>query len=82
MSDIVFLRDATMPREQFDTLPDLSADLAALVDRCKRMAGRLCRAKIERDGVRAWHAIACIYINGAERVTAARVRLGRYQSED
>lgn len=80
MTDIVFLADALMAREAFEQLPMIAdGDIAGAV---RRMGGKLCRAVIERDGAQAWHAIAWLYINGSERVTAARVKLGRFQSEE
>lgn len=82
MTEIVFLNDALMAREHFDTLPDLGGDRRDVIERCKRMKDRLCRAKIERDGERAWHALAFISIDGAERITAARVKFGHYRRED
>jgi hypothetical protein len=48
----------------------------------KQKGGELCRAAIEREGRHEWHALAWLYINGTERVTAARVKFGRYQHED
>lgn len=80
--DIVFLSDAVMARESFEQLPIVAGDAARIAEAVKRLHGRLCRAVIERDGSTAWHALAWLSINGLERVAAARVKLGRYQSED
>lgn len=82
MIEIVYLRDAAMPREAFEQLPTIPTDGGSVAHAVKRMRGQLCRAMIERDGGHAWHALAWININGTERVTAARVRFGHYHKED
>lgn len=82
MNEIIFLADALITREAFEALPALVGFDGGLVGAVKNMGGQLCRTMIERDGVHAWHACAWLYINGSERVAAARVRLGRFQSED
>jgi hypothetical protein len=82
MIDIVFLNDAVMAREAFEQLPALAGDAASLVTTAQRKGGQLFRAPIERNGRHEWHALAWLYINGTERITAARVKFGRYQSED
>lgn len=82
MTDIIFLPDALMAREAFEQLPTLIADGVSVATMARRRAGELCRAAIERDGRHEWHALAWLYINGTERVTAARVRFGSYRHED
>jgi hypothetical protein len=82
MTDIVFLPDALMARDAFVQLPTLIADAAGVAAMAKKMAGKLCRAEIEREGRREWHALAWLYINGTERVTAARVKFGNYRAEN
>jgi len=82
MSDIVFLNDALMARNAFEALPAIVADGTSVETMIKHMGGKLCRVLIERDGRHDWHAAAVIYLNGAERITAARVKFGNYQSED
>lgn len=82
-NDIVFLRDTSMSREAFERLPLCAAtNGAAVAEMARAIAGRTCRVKLDRDGVPSWHAVAWLSINGTERVTAARVKFGRYQSED
>jgi hypothetical protein len=82
MSEIVFLHDALMARDAFDALPALVLDGTSIPTMVKHMGGKLCRVLIEREGRPEWHAAAWLYINGSERVTAARVKFGRYQHED
>lgn len=80
--DIVFVRDTSMSRDDFETLPMCKPTRARdLINTVKARGGQLCRTLIERDGAKAWHVAAWIYINGTERVTAARVQFGRYQWE-
>jgi hypothetical protein len=80
MSEIVFLNDALMAREAFEQLPAIAGP--AIATTVERYRGRLCRALIERDGKPAWHALAWLYINGAERATAARIRFGNFRADD
>jgi hypothetical protein len=82
MTEIVFLTDIAIPRDQFEALPILTVDGANIAEAVMRQGGRLCRAVIEREGKAAWHALAWLHFNGTTRVTATRVKLGRYQSED
>lgn len=80
--DIVFVRDTAMSREDFEALPFCKAlGNSAVAEGVKAHRGQLCRALIARDGVRDWHVAALIYLNGTNRVTAARVQFGRYQRE-
>jgi hypothetical protein len=82
MTHIAFLRDALMAREAFEQLPTLVADGVSVAEMVKRAGGQLCRALVERDGRHEWHALAWLYLNGTERVTAARVKFGNYRRED
>jgi hypothetical protein len=82
MSEIKFLRDAHMARDAFERLPTIHATGASVAAMVERAGGKLCRAMIERGGRPEWHALAWLYIDGTERVTAARVKFGRYQHED
>jgi hypothetical protein len=82
MTDIIFLPDALMARDAFEQLPTLVADGVSVATMAKQKGGELCRATIEREGRHEWHALAWLSINGTERVTAARVKFGRYQHED
>ena len=83
MSDIIFVRDTVMPRDIFEQLPDCNGSNGAdLAEMARAMAGRLCRAKIERNGKAAWHAIAWTHFNGTEGAVASRVVVGTYTPED
>lgn len=82
MSDLVFLNDALMARDAFESLPAITADGASLAAMIRHAGGKLCRVLIERDGRHEWHAAAWLYLNGAERIAAARIRFGKYQQED
>jgi hypothetical protein len=82
MSEIVFLHDALMAREAFEQLPTIATGGASVAAMVQRAGGKLCRALIERNGRREWHALAWLHLNGTNRVTAARIKFGRYQHED
>lgn len=82
MSEIVFLADIAIGRDHFEALPIILADAGGIAEAVRRRGGQLCRAMLDRDGSAAWHALAYLHLNGTTRVAAARVKLGRYQSED
>ncbi|MFZ5715797.1 MAG: hypothetical protein ACOY3N_23465 [Bradyrhizobium sp.] len=82
MTEIVFLNDTAIPREHFEALPVLTVDGISIAEAVIRQGGKLCRAVLDRDGRAAWHALAWLHFNGTKRVTATRVKLGRYQEED